>query len=92
MPLYNYQFLDEHGEPLDEFTEILHSIFDEALTVDPKTGRKVRRVLASFQVRDSTPAWERCSEIKKHVQKTRPKNLNDHERGISEKFDPRKHG
>jgi hypothetical protein len=92
MPLYKYQYLNKQGEPLDEYVEILHSIFDDAWSVDPDTKRPIRRAIASVQVRDSTPAWERCSDVKKHIQRTKPKWVIDSTKGIKEKFDPKKHG
>jgi hypothetical protein len=92
MPIYNYQFLDLEGNPLDEYIEIMHSIIDDALTIEPDSKRPIRRIISAVQVRDSRPAWERCSDVKKHIQQTKPKWVIDSTKGIKEKFDPKKHG
>lgn len=90
MPIYQYQYLDKDGKPLDEFIEILQKITEDALSVDPDTGRPIQRIICAPSVRDSTPVWERCQDVRDHIKMTRPKYINDGKKRI--RFDPKKHG
>lgn len=92
MPIYNYVYLDKNGNPTGEYVEIMQKITDDPLTHDPETSKPVQRVICAPSVRDSRPAWERCSDVAAHIKRVRPKYVNDREKRIREKFDPRKHG
>ena len=92
MPLYNYEYLDKHGNPTGEFVEIMQKITEDALSVDPETNRSVRRLVSLPSVRDGRPAWERCSDVKDYIRSAKPKWVSDKEKGIRERFDPKKHG
>jgi hypothetical protein len=92
MPLYNYEYLDDKGNSTGEFVEILQKITEDALTKDPDTGRSIRRVLCPPSVRDSRPAWERCSDVRDYIRSAKPKWVSDKTKGIRERFDPKKHG
>lgn len=92
MPLYSYQILDEKGNSTGEFLEIIQKMSDEALTKDPETGVSIRRVICAPSIRDSRPAWERCSDVRDHIRSAKPKWISDKEKGIRIPFDPKKHG
>ncbi len=92
MPFYEYEILDDKGEPTGERFEILQKMSDEALTKHPETGTAIRRAISAPSVRDGRPAWERCSDVRDHIRKTKPKWVSDKTKGIRERFDPRKHG
>ncbi len=92
MPTYIYQILNKEGEPTGETIEIFQSMKDDALTVDPESGRPIRRAICAPAIRDGKPAWDRCSDVRDHIRKTRPKWIHDKEKGIRERFDPKKHG
>jgi uncharacterized protein YPO0396 len=90
MPIYLYQYLSEEGNPLDEYVEILQNMSEDALSVNPENNRRIQRIICAPSVRDSTPVWERCKEVRDHIKMTRPKYINDGKQKI--KFDPKKHG
>ncbi len=46
MPIYEYDYLDDKGEPLDERFELFQSMSDEALTTHPDNGRACRRAIS----------------------------------------------
>lgn len=46
MPLYEYEILDEHGEPLERF-ELFQSMSAAPLTKHPLTGQPVRRIISA---------------------------------------------
>lgn len=90
MPLYQYQYLDDDGKPVEEFVEILQQISEDALQVNPENGRRIQRIICAPAIRDSMPVWERCQDVRDHIKMTRPKYINDGKKRI--KFDPKKHG
>lgn len=45
MPLYEYEVIDESGNPVERF-EVFQRMDDPALTVHPETGKPVRKVVA----------------------------------------------
>lgn len=92
MPLYTYEILDEQNNPTNEFVEIFQKMSDPQLEIDPESGKKIKKCLTFSSVRDGRPAWERCSDVKEHMKNTRPKWMTDKEKGIRERFDPKKHG
>lgn len=92
LPLYEYEILDSDGNSTDKRFEITQRMSEDALTKHPETGEAVRRVICIPVIRDGRPAWERCSDVRDHIRKTRPKWVNDKTKGIRERFDPRKHG
>lgn len=49
MPKYVYEALDEQGQPVRTF-EVWQGINDPALTTDPESGAKVRRIIAGTAV------------------------------------------
>jgi hypothetical protein len=89
MPLYNYEYLDDNDQPTGEYVEILQKITDETLLIDPDTNRKIRRVIYAPSVRDSRPAWERCSDVRDYIRSAKPKWVSDKQKGIRERFDPK---
>jgi hypothetical protein len=46
MPIYEYEILDDKGEPIGERFEVFQSMKDEPLTEQPDTGRPVRRAIS----------------------------------------------
>lgn len=92
MPIYIYQILNENNEPTGETIEIFQNIKEESLSNDPVSGKPIRRAIVAPAIKDSKPAWERCSDVRDHIRRTRPKWINDKEKGIRERFDPKKHG
>jgi predicted nucleic acid-binding Zn ribbon protein len=91
MPTYLYQILNKDGEPTGETIEIVQSMKDEPLTVDPESGRPIRKAITAPAVRDGRPFWERCADVREHLKNTKPKWVHDKEKGIRERFDPKKH-
>lgn len=47
MPTYEYEVLDEKGEPTGETFEHVQSMKDDALTKHPEDGRPVRRAIVA---------------------------------------------
>lgn len=92
MPIYKYEILNEKGEPTNQFIEVLQSIKDKPLVTDPETGNLLRKVICAPAIKDGKPAWERCSDVRDHIRNTRPKWIHDKDKGIRERFDPKKHG
>lgn len=92
MPIYNYEYLDDSGNPTGNFVEIMQKITDEPLTIDPDSNRPVRRAVSLPAVRDGRPAWERCSDVRDYIKSAKPKWVSDKDKGIRERFDPKKHG
>lgn len=92
MPIYEYEILDKDGNSTGEFVEIIQKMSEDPLSVDPENGKPIRRVICAPTVRDGRPAWERCSDVRDHIRKTKPKWVNDKVKGIRERFDPKKHG
>lgn len=92
MPFYEYEILTEKGEPTGEIVEFWQSMSEETYTKHPEDGRLVRKKITAPQVRDSKPAWERCSDVRDYIRSAKPKWVSDEAKGIRERFDPRKHG
>jgi len=47
MPTYEYEILDEKGEPTGERFETVQPMSDDALTEQPGTGRPCRRAIVA---------------------------------------------
>ena len=92
MPFYEYEILDDKNQPTGEIVEFRQNMSEEAYTKHPDDGRPVRRMISAPQVRDSKPAWERCSDVRDYIKSAKPKWVSDTAKGIRERFDPRKHG
>lgn len=93
MAIYEYQVLNNKGEPTGEIVELLQKMSDEPYTKHPEDGRPVKRIISNLGViNDSKLAWEKHSDVRDHIRKTRPKWINDKEKGVRIRFDPKKHG
>lgn len=46
MPLYSYEILTENNEPTGEIIDIFQTMSEEHLTKDPKSGRKIRKIIS----------------------------------------------
>ncbi|MEM1330469.1 MAG: FmdB family transcriptional regulator [Planctomycetota bacterium] len=47
MPLYDYEILDEQGEPTGERFEVFQSMSSKPYTKDPQTGKPCRRAIVA---------------------------------------------
>ncbi|HED54843.1 MAG TPA: FmdB family transcriptional regulator [Phycisphaerales bacterium] len=50
MPTYEYEILDDAGEPTGERFEWVQSMKDDALTTHPETGRPCRRAIVATNI------------------------------------------
>jgi hypothetical protein len=91
MPYYQYQILNDKDEPTGEVIEIFQKMSEDSLTIDPESGKKIRKAITAPAVKDGRPVWERCADVREHLRNTKPKWVNDKEKGIRERFDPKKH-
>lgn len=73
MPTYIYKC----GDCSNQFEEV-QKITSEAGATCPKCGSiKCSRVICAPLVKDGKPGWERSEDIKRYVNKMRPKYLKD---------------
>ena len=100
MPLYEYEYLDENGDPTGERIEITHSIHDDALTEDEE-GRPIRRAITAPDIilTDTTQPKtigtlaEKNQEkmIKRGDERIKKEKIPWWRKGKKKPFDPTKH-
>ena len=70
MPTYEYEILDDAGEPTGERFEWIQSMKTEALTKHPETGKPCRRAIVATNIAGSwSPLKDKSKLSNKNLEK-----------------------